>query len=300
MESRRAEVEALCRSFSRWLRAANRSERTVETYVSSVAQLVDFAEAHKTDPLSRDTVTEYLADLADRRAPATVAFRYRSLQQFFKWLELEEEVDRSPMAKMRPPKVPEQPVPILSADQQRALLATCDKPKDFTSRRDYAVLRLFIDTGMRRSEMAGITVADVDLDVQKVVWVTGKGDRMRACPFGKRTGLALDRYLRVRAKHTHADEAALWLGASGRGPLGHSGIHQLVQRRAKEAGIGHLHAHMFRHTFADNMRRAGLDDDSLMRLAGWRSRQMLQRYGASAADSRARERYENMAPGDRL
>lgn len=54
----RDEVEAMCRSFSRWLRAANRSETTVETYVSSVDQLVRFAEGMGTDPLSRDTVTE--------------------------------------------------------------------------------------------------------------------------------------------------------------------------------------------------------------------------------------------------
>ncbi len=160
----RTQIEALSRSFSRWLRAANRSERTVETYLSSVVQLVEFAEDRGLDPLARDTITEYLADLADRRKPATVAFRYRSLQQFFKWLEAEEEIDHSPMAKLRPPKVPEQPVPILSPDQQRALLATCDG-KDFVDRRDHAVLRLFIDTGMRRAEMTGITLTDLDLDV---------------------------------------------------------------------------------------------------------------------------------------
>ncbi|WP_370325317.1 tyrosine-type recombinase/integrase [Euzebya sp.] len=295
----RSQIEALSRSFSRWLRAANRSERTVETYVSSVAQLVDFAEDRDLDPLARETVTEYLADLADRRKPATVAFRYRSLQQFFKWLEAEEEVEHSPMAKLRPPRVPEQPVPILSPDQQRALLGTCDG-KNFVDRRDHAILRLFIDTGMRLGEMTGITLPDVDLDVDKVVWVTGKGNWMRACPFGRRTGMAIDRYLRVRARHQHAQEAALWLGAQGRGPLGSSGINQIVKRRAEQADIPRLHAHMFRHTFADNMRRAGMDDDSLMRLAGWRSRQMLSRYGASAADSRARERYQSMAPGDAL
>ena len=295
----RTEVEALMRSFSRFLRAANRSERTVETYLSSVAQLTDWCEANDADPLTRRAVEGYLADLADRRKPATVAFRYRSLQQFFRWLEDEEELDQSPMTKMRPPKVPEQPVPVLSSNQLRALLATCEG-KDFADRRDQAVLRLFIDTGMRLAELTGLRLEDLDLDVQKVAWVTGKGGRMRACPFGRRTSLALDRYLRVRARHPHAGEAALWLGAQKRGPLGHSGINQLLKRRAAQAGIEHLHAHMFRHTFADAMRRSGLDDDSLMRLAGWSSRQMLNRYGASAADSRARERYQTMAPGDEL
>ncbi len=99
--------------------ASNRPDRT-DTYVSSVDQSTDWCEANDADPFQRSAIEGYLAQQADTRAPATVAFRYRSLQQFFKWLELEEEVDHSPMTKMRPPKVPEQPVPrIQHPDHQR-------------------------------------------------------------------------------------------------------------------------------------------------------------------------------------
>ncbi len=144
------------------------------------------------------------------------------------------------MARMKPPAVPEQPVPVLSTEQLRALLKASEG-KGFTERRDTAILRLFIDTGMRLGELTGLSLPDLDLDVDNVALVTGKGRRMRACPFGARTAQALDRYLRVRVRHPRSAEAALWLGARGKGPMSSSGLAQVLKRRSRDAGIGHVH-----------------------------------------------------------
>jgi integrase len=93
----------------------------------------------------------------------------------FAWCVREDELDVSPMANVRPPKVPEPRTQMLTAAQTKALLAGC-AGRDFVSRRDVAIILLLADTGMRRSELAGLAVDVLDLR-GRVVEVTGKGDR---------------------------------------------------------------------------------------------------------------------------
>jgi len=158
-------------------------------------------------------------------------------------------------------------------------------------------IRLFADTGARLSEIAELDVRDVDVD-GGTISVLGKGRRVRNLPIGSRSVRALDRYLAVRGRHPDHDLPRLWLGTQG--PLTAYGISELVKRRAKQAGIGTIHVHQLRHSTAHFLRLNGMDDDSVKRLMGWRDRSMLHRYGASAADERAREAHRRLSPGDRL
>ena len=105
-------------------------------------------------------------------------------------------------------------MPILPNAELAALLGAC-RGKNFRDRRDEAVIRLLIDCGLRVSEVTGIDVEDLDLDGESVQ-VTGKGSRVRPAYFGAKTGLALDRYLRERARHRHSANPALFLGERGR------------------------------------------------------------------------------------
>jgi integrase/recombinase XerC len=293
-------------SFTLALEAEGKSPKTLDNYSRAVVAFAQYL--HSLDQVDdvttvrADDVRRFLVGLRGKVAPSTEYRNYSGLKQFFAWCVREDELDVSPMANVRPPKVPEPRTEMLTGVQLKTLLAGC-AGKDFVSRRDTAIILLLADTGMRRMELAALAVADLDLR-GRVVEVAGKGDRehrkrYRLVPFGARTAQSLDRYMRARRLHPRGDSPSLWLAEKNRGVLTADGIRQMLERRGQAIGVK-LHAHMFRHGFADAYLRGGGQPQDLQELAGWKSAAMVRRYGAANRSERAREAYRRLSPMDAL
>lgn len=289
--------------FHDWLEETNRAPLTRRTYLLAVRQLGEFllGRGMPTDPtvVTREHLGEWMRHLLRAEddggqgvADQTALQRFRSASRFFQWLVDEDEIQASPMEKMTPPRVPEKPVPVL-ADNELIALFKATEGTTYEARRDRAIIGIFIDCGLRIGELAGLTLADVNLE-ERELRVMGKGRRARYVPVHARTRADIQRYLRQRAKHPHHDEASLWLGRQG--GMTNSAIYRVVVNRAEKAGIGPIHPHQLRHSFAHLYLRAGGSEGNLMRVTGWKSRSMVDRYGASVADERAKEAHDAFSP----
>lgn len=286
--------------YRRSLRAANKSPKTVKTYMEAVngldAYLGRQGMPRSVAAIRREHVESYILDLMERWTPATANNRFRGLQQFFRWCIEEGEITKSPMANMDKPQIPERLPAVLTDSELASLLRACEG-NSFTQRRDTAVLRVLIDTGARAAEVVNLTTADVDLDAATLRLV-GKGNRERIVDLGPSTLYALGRYRRSRQQHQHRAMPWWWIGERGR--LTDSGLRQLLERLGQRAGVENVHAHRFRHAAADDWLRRGGSEDGLMSQMGWRSRSMIQRYAAANRQDRAREEHRKLAPGERV
>lgn len=285
------------------LEAENKSPRTLEAYAWGPVQLAGWllerGLSDDVQQLTTDHVRGWLRDLGATRADNTVHNRHTSVRTFLAWCRAEGELDADPMANVPPPKVRETSVAMVTAEQQRALLADM-AGTSFADVRDRALVLLFLDTGARLAGVAGLLEADVDLRA-RTARIVLKGGRPHVLPYGATTARALDKYLRAKRRQPHGERDWLWISTTGKGRLTAHGVQQMLRRRGDRVGIpGRLHPHMFRHTFADAWLSAGGSESDLMELAGWRSRQMLNRYGAVRRSERAREAHRALSPMDRL
>ncbi|WP_163505147.1 tyrosine-type recombinase/integrase [Fodinicola acaciae] len=301
------------RDWDRTLRSGNHPETTRYNYLLAAAQLARYLEEYSPDPdadaaaadptlVSRAHVEAFQAWMIQTRSASTALNKHKALQQFFKWLELDEgDIDASPMRRVRQPRVDKKLVPVIGDADTAKVLDTCkthrisqssqsstsstNGEKRFIQLRDEAIIRLYYNTGARLSEVANLGVDDLDMSTETAM-LHGKGGKQRRVRFGPKTARALSRYLRARAQCVGADLSHLWLASRG--------------KRHLAANVTGVHAHRWRHNFAHEWKLGGGDTGDLMLLMGWTSEEMARHYGASAAAERAQQIHARMGVGERV
>lgn len=276
--------------------------RTIALYLAEVDRFARWLTEHDRpadQPGDLTTVThvDVVAWIADLRArglsASTIRSRWVALRSLYGWVTEEEITAANPLDRIVVPKADEPAPEVLSDQDVKALLAAC-AGTTFGDRRDLALIRLMLASGLRVSETCGLQVGDVDLRSRLVMVTDGKGGRSRVSRIDPATAAAIDRYKRIRGRHRFAGRPELWIGH--RGPVTRKGVPSILDKRAAIAGIGHVHAHQLRHTWAHRSKRAGASGEDLQKLGGWSDAGIMARYGAALAEERALAAYDDFDP----
>jgi site-specific recombinase XerD len=299
------EWRMLAEQWRQSIRAKALSAKTEERYLATAYRWAKWLETKGYDIEPRQAkarhVNEFTAEIRRSSSAANAAHHYRNLRVFFGWLAKSKEIKKgkNPFDQTDPPKVNEKLTPVFSDEDHAALLLSCFG-SDLQSLRDKAIILLFVDTGMRVSELQSLKVENIKTVVKSLV-IVGKGGRVRVVGYGNTTGLALARYLKARANHPLASSPDLWLSRLPKKPLSIHGIQTMLSRRGQAAGVeGSVHPHRFRHDFSDRWQAAGGSEAGLMEIAGWSSTKMARHYGKVAKSRRALAEHARLAPADSL
>jgi integrase/recombinase XerC len=225
----------------------NRSSATLRAYRTDILQFIAFLHENNvaiTDAgnVSKVDVLEYLAALAKKGLTGVArARKVSAIREYFRSLEGMGVVQKSPTAGIDTPKREKRTRQYLRSDEFTKMLSLAG-----TNPRDYAILQVFLQTGIQVSELANLTLEDVDF-IKPAITVRGKGSVEREIALKKRGTQALKNYLAVRPESL---SSILFLNYRG-APISERGIRKLVVKYTKFAGITkRASCHTLRHTFA--------------------------------------------------
>ncbi len=219
--------------------------------------------------ITTSDVFDFLSYLANDRddngiSPASRSRKLSAIKSFYKYLTVRtKQLQENPVADLEYPKLRKSLPKYLTMEQSAALLRSVEGQNQ---KRDYAILMLFLNCGIRRSELVGLNLADVYEDRIRVV---GKGNKERFVYFGSSCRKAIDAYLLERNKKVLSDNRALF-GSRDNNRISVSAVHRLVKKALLQAGLdpNQFSAHKLRHTAATMMLSGGVDVKTVQEVLG--------------------------------
>lgn len=192
------------------------------------------------------------------------ARKLSAIKSFFKYLTVRtKQLQENPVADLEYPKIRKSLPKYLTLEQSARLLSSVS---GINEKRDYAILMLFLNCGIRRSELVGLNITDIYEDRIRVI---GKGNKERIVYFGKACRKAIDSYMEERNKIVLTDNRALF-GSRNRNRISVTAVHRLVDKALLQAGLDatQFSAHKLRHTAATMMLSGGVDVKTVQEVLG--------------------------------
>jgi site-specific recombinase XerD len=276
--------------------ARNFSERTRAVYLSDLQNVISHLESLGVTELREvglQHLESYQAEM-DRRGykPSTRNRKTHSLKTFFGYLARHHVIIKNVAAELIPPSVPAQEPRYLSKDEYQRLQLACRHHP-----RDAAIIEVFLQTGMRLSELARLTLDDIELptkitrdpDNTGEVRIKRKGGKISSLVLNHKACKALSMYLKVRPK---ASFSAVFITKFGK-PMGVRSIQQTIEKHLDEAGIKGISVHKLRHTFATHHAAQGTDLKLIQDMLGHASLKTTSVYLATAKKEQRKALQEN-------
>jgi len=314
-------LKSLVKGFVLTKQTEGKSPRTVEYYRDNLRRFLWYAEKHSWPDdirlLTEWHIKEFLGyvvtethrwGLEDngsessqcKASLSTVHHYFVVLSCFFNWVTQEGFLEENPMARIKVAKPKPKVITPYTNEEIKRMLAVCDYDYihngKFLASRNRAIVLVFLDSGVRLSELVSMKLGDVNSEKGHIK-VLGKGAKERVVRIGKTTQKALWRYLMYRAQNSRQE---LWLTEEGK-PLNSSGIQSLIKRLKQRAGINSNGSiHRFRHSFALNFLRADRNVFNLQYLLGHSTLEMVRHYTATLGMEDALEAHKKASPADLL
>jgi len=253
-------------TFINALSGKNRSAATIRAYQTDISQFISFLHATNVSietpaDVEKIDVVEYLSSLAKRELTGLARARKMSaIREYFRFLEGIGVIAKSPTTGIETPKREKNGRQVLRSDEYTKMLSLAG-----ANPRDYAILQVFLQTGIRVSELANLKIKDIDF-IKPSITVRGKGKQEREIALEKKGVHALRSYLIVRGVDSTSER--VFLNYQGE-PISERGIRKLVVKYRKDAGITKkASCHTLRHTFATCKAEKGVSAFQLQQWLG--------------------------------